>query len=421
MLSALFVMDMSQACECDSNNIIINELLSYVHHYLDKASNEAIAKMCLKYFTEDDIREAKVRLWNAVNLTQNLKRNNTPGNPAKKKDISDIIIAMRDLDGQNDVMFVARDLSKLPRVGPEECELTSVLERIVSLESAVRSLQDVTSQHTVELMGVAERSKRPSFADVAAAPVLSIAGGTRSVAEAGRGSQRDGSVGDPSGRDGRSRQGAMTGRGSERDGTVRNPSGRRSSQPSSQDAAGRGSERDGSVRDPSGVPRRASTLHNSLAGRGSERDGSVRDPSGPEEEAEFTLQRDARRREIRRQRRDKTRAEAQFGTKKHDTFKGVPQGVDLFVFRCTQQMDNVSLKNYMKDEGGVSPLHVRKLSKEGNRTAYFHVCIKETDKDIVMSNDFWPENVGYRPYERRTWQSSPSSAVTTPTTNNHYG
>jgi len=409
-------MDMSQACECDSNNIIINELLSYVHHYLDKASNEAIAKMCLKYFTEDDIREAKVRLWNAVNLTQNLKRNNTPGNPAKKKDISDIIIAMRDLDGQNDVMFVARDLSKLPRVGPEECELTSVLERIVSLESAVRSLQDVTSQHTVELMGVAERSKRPSFADVAAAaPVLSIAGGTRSAAEAGRGSQRDGSVGDPSGRDGPRSQGAVTGRGSERDDSVRNPSGPRRAP--RRHAAGRGSQRDGSVGDPSGLRQPASLAQHSVAGRGSERDDSVRDPSGPDD-AEFTLQREARRREIRRQRREKSRAEAQFGTKKHDTFKGVPQGVDLFVFRCTEQMDNDSLKSYMQTEGGVSPLLVRKLSKEGNRSAYFHVCIKECDKDTVMSNDFWPINVGYRPYERRSWQSGSLSAVTTPTNSN---
>ena len=121
--------------------VIINNVLAYVDSYRDGHPDLKIQIACLKFFSVDAIENAKKVLYKEYEAILG-KYTNHIGSRQKYKsefNMEDICAAFKELDKKNiKVSLVAENVKLLPKFTPEELEITSVLERIISLEAKVK-------------------------------------------------------------------------------------------------------------------------------------------------------------------------------------------------------------------------------------------------------------------------------------------
>lgn len=127
---------------------VVNELLTYIGFYRNRANGDALRRVVLTYYTSDDISEAKKTVADlfrptftgSVLLTD---RRNSPVRAAHEAELDDLIAMFDTLDEQhllNSVNFVAINLEHLPKFGPEEVNICTVVSNHQKLSSTVNEL-----------------------------------------------------------------------------------------------------------------------------------------------------------------------------------------------------------------------------------------------------------------------------------------
>ena len=165
-------------CASDSldniSRFVCNELLAYVYCYRDSSNADALRRVVLNYFSDEDITVAKKvlchefqsALANTPSSVLLTERRSSTSRPAHEAEAEDIVGIFDALDVQNilhNQVFVATNLAKVPKYGPEETNIAAVVDRQVETESRISKLAcnidklqhevlEVSSNQTVEAL-----------------------------------------------------------------------------------------------------------------------------------------------------------------------------------------------------------------------------------------------------------------------------
>ena len=335
--------------------LVPNELLTYAFTYVDSSSPDMLIDTIEKFYSEDDVREAKDLLWREYKdiLPAPVSRRRGSVRTAVKATAQDIIldgvVAIRNSGKTNNVTFCAVNVKKLPKFNPEEINLQSIVNRLASVELQMRNVQEnlgaSVARVTVLEDGKATSSEgRRSFAAVtqvaeSSLPVRKVIpgsatpylGGPHNIGNVNRGSQIHGS-------------GAAA---------------------ASTDTA--------TAAPQAGQPRSANV-----------------------NEAQWQQQRDERRRRIRE------------AVKTSNVIVGTRTGANLqcgydvrnvFISNVNQRFTDSDIKEYMKAIGKEC-LKIKQISHENATNKSFKVCVKHADIAAVMDPDFWGEGIKCREWLR---------------------
>ena len=143
-------------CQQAGKPIIINELLCYANHHIDKSSAQAIWDAISNFYHPDEIKSAKSILWAVYSdiLPDTHDRRDSVARPAHEKEVWDIIEAvtkvteMSDIENGEPFMFVSCDLNRLPNHAPEEINIASVLQRLIDIEKKTVTMEKVVEKNT---------------------------------------------------------------------------------------------------------------------------------------------------------------------------------------------------------------------------------------------------------------------------------
>ena len=88
-----------------TDKIHINELLTYVTHYINNSTVENIKRIIKFFYTDEEISDAKKFLWDVCkdNLPQAKERKSTKIRTKSAADIDDIFEAVQSLDADGNI------------------------------------------------------------------------------------------------------------------------------------------------------------------------------------------------------------------------------------------------------------------------------------------------------------------------------
>ena len=129
----------------------INELLSYLQFYRDKGNSAGLHRIINNFYTAGEISTAKISLIalfkdKLQNCPFTVERRNSSVRQASDAEVEDILSILEILDGGNllkNVTFVATNHDRIPRYGPEELNICSVIDKQISTDAR---LDDVSCQ-----------------------------------------------------------------------------------------------------------------------------------------------------------------------------------------------------------------------------------------------------------------------------------
>lgn len=342
-----------QACVDSDNRIIVNELLCYARHHVDRSSGQAIWDAITNFYTADEIKMAKGILWSVYDdvLPDTHDRRDSIARSAYEREAWDIIEAMVKLsesDTEEHFIFVAINLNRLPNHAPEEINVASILQRLINVERKTATMERVIEKNTESITTLYDTGvHNNSYANVAARPTS------------------------PS-----STPGATTAA---------------SPPPSSSPVAQSVAIAPAAVSGPAPEPPTRIVVSN--AGPPIQRaNGGARVVADPTQ-APQPGQPGQRPRRPRR---------TVYGTREHNTLRSAPSTTKLFVFRINKDVTEDDIKQFLNDDG-IQDSDIECVSHENANAKSFKVTLNSKDKDRVMSPDFWPDGVACRLfYERKS-------------------
>ena len=142
-------------------DININELLTYVCHYIDNSTINNVKKVIEFFYSEDEILVAKQLLWDVAseNLEPIVVRKTSNKRTCAAASIDDIFDAVTKLDSENKLpRFVASDLARLPDRQPEELNLMYIIERVATIENKIKSQEDIINDHAIQILKLNDAS-----------------------------------------------------------------------------------------------------------------------------------------------------------------------------------------------------------------------------------------------------------------------
>ena len=142
-----------------SENLFINELLSYACHFMKCSALDNIKKIIDYFYTEEEILESKQFLWSVAenDLEPLVTRKSTNKRSGSSANLEDILDALNKLDSEDKLpKFVAYNLSRVPDRQPEELNLICVINRLATVENKLKQYDDTLSSHAVDLMSLKE-------------------------------------------------------------------------------------------------------------------------------------------------------------------------------------------------------------------------------------------------------------------------
>ena len=344
--------------------IVINELLAYCIHHSNSSTRDSIKRVILDFYNPEEISAAKHTLWKVIGdqvLGKTKIRQDSHIRSRHESEISDILEALAKVDvdvneSVESVHFVAYDLGRLPRVAPEELDLTSVVLRLTDLESRFKSLDAKVAKNTDSVECLTDVSLQTTgYAHAARQHVQHTSPGhtvPRPPAHRAPPHKPTGHVKNDA------RNTALRSKP-----TAQTPS-VNTQQPADQAAA-----------DVSDV-------------------APVLDSDG------FEIQRGERRRLNRTQ----TARQPVYGSS--DTVSGLRAGKrsrDLFIFNLNAETSDDELKSFLLDNG-IDAQEVECQSKENSFNTSYRLKVDSTDAEKLLKPEFWPANVGIRPYFRKRMQ-----------------
>ena len=125
-------------------NTVINDVLAYINTYRHGSNKRKMREACSGFYTEEEIFGAKTELHskNPSLFGEFIKRRDSPAGGLTKEEanLDDVYDWFRKLDDNEiPITTCASNLRRVPKFNPEEAEKTSMLERIIQLEEAMKS------------------------------------------------------------------------------------------------------------------------------------------------------------------------------------------------------------------------------------------------------------------------------------------
>jgi len=135
---------------CAASQIVFNELLAYVYFYRGRSTAENIKKVLLHFYTSQDISTAKKEIISLCQMQSvpldviNIRRSSSQ-RPASEAEAEDILLIFDALDNLNagplqDIKFLASSLDRLPKYGPEEINICSVIDHQVLTDARLAEI-----------------------------------------------------------------------------------------------------------------------------------------------------------------------------------------------------------------------------------------------------------------------------------------
>ena len=136
------------------SKLVVNELLAYITYYRNNANADALRRCVINYFTPADIAAAKKLIATefqskAAGHPSLIERRNSTTRAVHEAELDDVINFIDYLDQDDSlksIQFVAADLGRLPKYGPEETNMVFIAERQVKMDSVISQLNDSVNQ-----------------------------------------------------------------------------------------------------------------------------------------------------------------------------------------------------------------------------------------------------------------------------------
>ena len=144
-------------------NVIINPVLTYVVYALDTSSAQHVSNCCSQFYTAEELNNAKDILWQVADpdIIGPYKRRNDGSTRSREEALAvDVTEAMKKLDAAGFTPQLAVDpigLHRIPKVTPAETEPIAMCERLVAMESRVKSLETSLSANVARTLSVEEK------------------------------------------------------------------------------------------------------------------------------------------------------------------------------------------------------------------------------------------------------------------------
>lgn len=130
--------------------VVISEILAYITHYRNRSTADALRKCVIGYYPPSDISDAKKLIVNefqsmVVGSSLLTERRDSTVRPAHEAELDDVLCLLDLLDDKNCLssrVFVAANLDNIPKYGPEELNVASVVDRHAKLDMNVNQLTD---------------------------------------------------------------------------------------------------------------------------------------------------------------------------------------------------------------------------------------------------------------------------------------
>jgi hypothetical protein len=152
-----------------SKSLLVNEVLLYISFYRNRASADNLRRVVLGFYPASDISEAKRMLIGEFKSRIGaspllVERRNTATRPAHEAEVDDILGIIEVLDIQNALqtyVFVASDLDKVPKYGPEELNLCAIVDRQVRMDNSLQNVTDnVEHLMSVQSASITEKTEQ---------------------------------------------------------------------------------------------------------------------------------------------------------------------------------------------------------------------------------------------------------------------
>ena len=145
------------------SDLIFNELLFYTAYHLHRSSTENIKKSIASFYSEEEILQAKNKLWEAcgTSLGKFQDRHNSSSRSAASQHIADILSSLKKLDESSEMpKFAALQYERIPKMEPEDCNIAYMAQRITKMESVMQSFETLLTELRVGLSQVEEDGKK---------------------------------------------------------------------------------------------------------------------------------------------------------------------------------------------------------------------------------------------------------------------
>ena len=153
----------------DNQNIIINELLTYINHYLNNSAISNIIKIANSFYSNEEVLEAKKILWNEYSseLGSLKGRRDTDKRSCSEANLNDIIDALLKLDSEQKMpKILAKNIERIPDRQTEELNMLFVLERLTKLEKTFKTHENLLSQVSIDIVKINDTIDNPKVRDI---------------------------------------------------------------------------------------------------------------------------------------------------------------------------------------------------------------------------------------------------------------
>ena len=128
----------------DSEKMIKNEMLCYMYNKIDVIPHDILLKICMDFYSDEEIEEAKSLLYNTCSTT--IRQVQRKGNKKREMNINDMISVLHKAESMP--VYVACDLSRLPPLDFNNIDITSMSQDIKRLKADI-SGRTLTTEPTV--------------------------------------------------------------------------------------------------------------------------------------------------------------------------------------------------------------------------------------------------------------------------------
>lgn len=326
----------------ENSTLVVNELLSYCSYYRNNSSKESIKKVILDFYLPQEITTAKECLWRYYGnrLGEKPNRRTSSVRLIHEADLNDVLDALQDLDSfysddAESFVFLAHDLSRLPKYGPEEVNLAYVVSKLTQVENKLNEYTGICLKNQKDVQELNNKvDEQVSYSTVNTCTKL------RTVENC-------------------------------HDDTQRSNEGR--DMPPSLD------KRD--------MPPR---LYSETLASAKGNDNNNADFQVPRKQ--YNIERRKKEKEEATKKKRKT-IYGKAG--QSDTLKGAPNHAEIFVFRLDKDTDPGDVQEHV-ESSNVQVVDINKTSHEDAKFCSFKLTINFSDLSNVLSENFWPENVACR-------------------------
>lgn len=153
---------MTAVIKCNTCNIVIDEMLSYIQNKVSVMDEETLVRICKSSFQSDEIKKSKSLLFDSLSNQRKILRKNKG---REERDLADIINLFKSAEPDEIPVFVARQLERLPPVTFDHLDCTKLLKDIVRMQTTIDDMKSsyATLDNLKELKAEFIQNKNSSY------------------------------------------------------------------------------------------------------------------------------------------------------------------------------------------------------------------------------------------------------------------